>query len=57
MKLTSHLHLVLRLRLHGGRFALCFLVFILDMVVNETHVKCTSALQAAIKMCCLKWAF
>jgi len=57
MKLTCHLHLVLRLRLHGDRFALRFLVFILDMVVNEAHVKCTSALQAAIKIWCLKWAF
>jgi len=56
MKLTSHLHLVLRFRLHGGRFALRFPVFILDMVVNEAHVKRSSALQAAIKVWCLKWA-
>jgi len=56
MQLNSHFHLVLRLRLHGGRFPLCFLVFVLDMVVNEAHVKYTSALHFAIKIWCLKWA-
>jgi hypothetical protein len=34
MQLASHLFLVLRLRLHGGRFPVCFLVFIHDMVVK-----------------------
>jgi len=53
MQLASHFLLVLRLRLHGGRFPLCFLVFILDIVVNEAHFKYTSA---SIKMWCLKWA-